>query len=132
MDDIAVSEADWAIRKEFQQRLKELRIETCIVFQEKWFDMQLQEGVCQSCRNDTQEPKLLNKENEADPRSFPDDLPKLSAVEEMFIARASISLEIRSYRRAKHSFRGKICYAMSTEGRVDNILPVKPADLINT
>src|SRR5467141_671368 len=76
----------WGYIRDFHKELDEVRMETCSLCQERWFAMDLKDGICHSCflrDKGNKTPFLVSAENEMDPGELPTHLPELSQVEEM-------------------------------------------------
>lgn len=111
-------------------------MEECYRCKEKWFDLDVEGGVCARCRRlDVQklvdEPFLYTMDSNLDP----DDnfqtyrLPILSDIEEQFIARVHILVEIRQIRGSNHCYRGHIVNLLRDTGKIYSHLPLLPRDL---
>ena len=106
--DPALLPEDFALLEKWNDKVYEDTLETCNSCQERWFDMELQGGVCRRCQKDDakrntnvdsqQEPRLFSDENFTDPGEMPVNLPPLTQVEEMLIARVHTFIEVRQHR----------------------------------
>ncbi len=81
--------------------MRDVEIETCLRCKERWFDMQLKDGIYQRYylrdigtsapgRKQTLSPFLMSVDNEMDLGDVPAYLPVLTQVEEMVITRAHV------------------------------------------
>ena len=130
----ALTGTDWQYLKQFHHALEEEKMEYCVRCREQWFNMGLgDDGVCARCtRVDMKrllnEPFLYSSENHLDPgNQF--DLPPLTQVEEMLIARVHVFIEIRQVRGVQYRYKGHIINFLRDTGRVYNTLPLLPQDL---
>ncbi|KAH6667816.1 hypothetical protein B0J14DRAFT_172917 [Halenospora varia] len=101
----ALSEQDWQYLKDFQARLaKEVILDHCTRCRETWFNNNVVNGVCKKCRTTRDkskkddEPFLMPAENLMDPGGVPPNLPKLTQVEEMLIAKVHVMVEVHQIR----------------------------------
>ena len=134
LDSPALSPLDMKRMQDFHRELAKDRLDQCARCKEKWFDMRLQAGVCHRCRGrdkgKTEElPFLISTANFTDPGSIPDDLPKLTQVEEMLIARVHVFVEIRQVRGQQYKYSGHVCNFLRDIGKVYTRLPLLPENL---
>lgn len=116
LSDPAFTPQDWQYLQSFHNALDELTLETCDRCNECWFDMGIgQEGVCARClwADEDQETFLYGIENRMDPGCLP-DLPELTQVEEMLIARVHVLIEVRQVRGQQYKYKGHV--RMSYQG----------------
>jgi hypothetical protein len=57
------------------------------------------------------------------------DLPKLTRIEEMLIARVHVFIEVRKVRGQQYHYRGHVVNFLRETGRVYDRLPLLPRDL---
>lgn len=88
---------EWRRIQDFNRAMEAIQMETCQHCQERGFLMDLKDGTCHRCflrDTDNQKrpvtPFLMSAENDMDPGIVPADLPQLTQVEEMVIARAHV------------------------------------------
>jgi hypothetical protein len=98
-----ISDTDWANINTFHEYLSKQEMETCIRCRERWFQMDLLNGVCGACmRRDRNlqegEPFLFSKENNMDPGVVPGCLQDLTQMEEMIIAKAHCHMIMKRVR----------------------------------
>ena len=128
----AVSEEDWSLIRQFNQKLDDIRFETCTACNERWFDMDLKpNGQCSRCDKATRSNRL-NKfaaENFMDPGDFPSHLPELDDTEEMLIARCHVHVEVQRYRGAQYKYAGHTVYFMQNTGKIYDKLPRLPREI---
>ncbi|EXU94546.1 hypothetical protein X797_012383 [Metarhizium robertsii] len=70
----------------FNAAMGQVKMETCTRCKERWFAMDLKDGVCHACflrDKGDKTPFLMSGENEMDPGELPAHLPELTQVEEM-------------------------------------------------
>jgi ATP-dependent DNA helicase PIF1 len=106
--------------------------------------MGLKDGVCTACQRqdrnlDKDAPYLLSAANDMDPMPHPrdlpvdhpfyEDLPELSQVEEMLIARVHCFIEVRQVRGVQYKYRGHICNFLCNTPKVYDQLALKVSDL---
>jgi hypothetical protein len=78
----------------------------CSECNEKWFEMEMRRNRCRKCRTDAKKHKespLYSALNDLDPDSMP-DLPNLTQIEKMLIARVYIYVEIRQIREQQYRY----------------------------
>jgi hypothetical protein len=89
--------------------MEKVQMETCLRCRERWFEMDLKDGICHSCflrdKRD-QTPFLMTAENEMDPGDMPAHLPELTQVEEMIIARSHVQMMVHRYRGHQYHYSG--------------------------
>jgi uncharacterized protein DUF6570 len=128
----AVSEQDWSLVRQFNQKLDEIQLETCTACNERWFDMDLKpNGQCSRCDKATRSNQI-NKfaaANFMDPGEFPAHLPELDDTEEMLIARCHVHVEVQRYRGAQYKYAGHTVYFMQNTGKIYEKLPRLPQEL---
>jgi ATP-dependent DNA helicase PIF1 len=137
--DPALLPEDFALLEKWNDKVYEDTLETCNSCQERWFDMELQGGVCRRCQKDDakrntnvdsqQEPRLFSDENFTDPGEMPVNLPPLTQVEEMLIARVHTFIEVRQHRGQQFKYRGHVCNFMANVEKACLKLPRLPKDL---
>ena len=75
-------------------------MEICDQYQERWFAMNLKDGICHTYflrdKHD-QTPFLISAQNQMDPGVLPAYLSMLTQIEEMIIARSHIQMIIYCY-----------------------------------
>ncbi|KAF2728757.1 hypothetical protein EJ04DRAFT_405841, partial [Polyplosphaeria fusca] len=131
----ALTVDDYQLLKDFGKRMRNEKLETCSRCQEQWFHMGLNiNGVCTGCikvdkDREPDEPFLYSKENVADPLPMPLDLPELSQIEEMLIARVHCFVEVRQIRGVQFKYCGHIVNFLNNTAKVYNTLPLLPSDL---
>lgn len=123
---LAIPPEDWQRLKRFRDDLDQDKLQQCTRCRETWFAMQLGEAdrVCVRCRRHDTAPYttlLLSPENDLDPGDSPMDLPKLSHVEQMLIARMCPYLEV--------TIGTTILYALVNEAKIHRALPPLIEDL---
>lgn len=111
-------------------------METCPRCQERGLEMDLKDGVCHRCflrdrdsRGQLRTPYLMSAENNMDPGTVPSDLPELTQVEEMVIARAHVQMMVKRVRGHQYQYTGHCVSFLQNIVRTVNVLPTLPADL---
>ena len=108
-------------------------METCIRCRERWFAMDLKEDVCHACylrdQKDRKTPFLMSTENEMDPGEVPADLPELTQIEEMVIARCHVQMMVHRYRGHQYHYTGHCVSFMQSTVRTVEVLPNLPSEL---
>ena len=137
--DPALLPEDFELLKKWNDKVYGNTLETCNSCQERWFDMELQGGVCRRCQKDDakrntnvdsqQEPRLFSDENFTDPGEMPVNLSPLTQVEEMLIARVHTFIEVRQHRGQQFKYRGHVCNFMANVENACLKLPRLPKDL---
>ena len=96
--------------------------------------MKLKDGVCDRCirvdqRRSVDEPFLYSAANQMDPGDLPPDLPEVTQVEEMLIARVHIFMEVRRVRGQQYKYSGHVVSFLQNVAQVYRQLPRLPRDL---
>ena len=124
--------AQWGYIQRFNAAMGEVRMETCLRCQERWFAMDLKDGSCHACflrdKRD-QSPSLMSVENEMDPGNIPAHLPELTQVEEMIIARSHVQMMVHRYRGHQYHYSGQCVSFMQNTVKTVDVLPNLPAEL---
>lgn len=113
-------------------------MELCTRCRERWFDMGLFHSICRRCRKTRD--KGITKEtadmpfrfgalNKMDPMPLSVQLPKLSQVEEMFISRVHVHVEVCHVRGLQYKYIGHVCSFLSNTAKVYSQLPLLPREL---
>ncbi|KAH6856285.1 hypothetical protein B0I37DRAFT_367002 [Chaetomium sp. MPI-CAGE-AT-0009] len=95
-----LNEEDLAIKREFDEALVAEEMRYCVRCKERWFDVAPRaSGVCKRCHDKDDKKRqyelfFYSAENKLDFGRVPDDLPRLEPLEEMFIARIHVSVNI--------------------------------------
>ncbi|KAJ5108911.1 hypothetical protein N7456_005586 [Penicillium angulare] len=90
-------ELEWGLIYEMHDELSKITMETCHRCNEQWFDLKIdRHGICARCQrvDKNQEIYLWEHQNEVQPSPMPPDLPDLTQVEEMLIARVHTYIEV--------------------------------------
>jgi hypothetical protein len=132
----ALSEQDWQYLKDFQARLaKDVILDHCTRCKETWFTNNVVDGVCKKCRTTRDkskkddEPFLMSVENLMDPGGVPPNLPELTQVEEMLIAKVHVMVEVHQIRGQQYRYSGHVCNFLRDVGKIYNKLPLLPQNL---
>jgi hypothetical protein len=132
----AIPATDTQRISDFYHNLSLLQLEYCATCHRKWFDLQVIQAECKNCRQDRllhrgQQPyiPLFSAANNLDPGEVPPELPTLTYIEEMLIARVHIFMEVRQHRGVQYKYKGHICHFVSNVGKVYSRLPLLPQDL---
>jgi hypothetical protein len=98
--------------------------------------MALKDSVCYRCilrdrdsRGQLLTPHLMSAENNMDPGTVPSNLPELTQVEEMVIARAHVQMMVKRVRGHQYQYTGHCVSFLQNIVRTVNVLPTLPADL---
>ncbi|OTB00584.1 hypothetical protein M426DRAFT_15391 [Hypoxylon sp. CI-4A] len=94
--------------------------------------MNLDHGICTKCQMKDQDPgsaHFYSAQNRMDFGEVPAELPQLSQVEEMLIAKVHVDAEIRQHRGMQHRYKGHICYLLRDVGKVYRVLVLLPRNL---
>jgi len=135
-----VSAVDWERIKRFKNKLQEECMETCSRCNVRWFQMGLATqgddiGVCKPCIKDAKSlnnptlPLLFSDANELDPGLVPEDLPILTGVEEIMIARVYVHLQVIRVRGQQHRYTGHVCSFSQNTPKTWKQLPRLPEEL---
>ncbi|EAQ85210.1 hypothetical protein CHGG_09224 [Chaetomium globosum CBS 148.51] len=123
---------DIAVKREFDEALAAETMQRCLRCKEQWFDVKLMaDGVCKRCHDKDDkkrqdEPFLLSAENKLDFGAVPPELPQLEPLEELFIARVHVSVNVRGQ---QYKYRGHVVHFLRDVGKVYSELPLLSKDL---
>ena len=113
--------------------MEDVQLETCERCQERDFAMELRCGICHRCylrdTNGQKRPYLMSAENQMDPGIVPADLPELTQVEEMVIARAHVHMLVKRVRGHQYHYSGHCVSFMQDIVRTVTVLPTLPTEL---
>lgn len=118
----ALSESDKVLVTKFHREIAKINIETCNTCNRRWFKLDVFNSECSDCledrrKNSTNEGfvPLFSRFNNLDPGPMPPELPALTPIEEMLLARVYIFMEVRQHRGLQYKYRGHICnFAVNT------------------
>ncbi|KIE03504.1 ATP-dependent DNA helicase PIF1, partial [Metarhizium majus ARSEF 297] len=122
----------WGYIQSFNAAMGQIKMETCTRCKERWFAMDLKDGVCHACflrDKGNKTPFLMSAENEMDPGELPAHLPELTQVEEMIIARCHIQMVVYRYRGHQYHYSGHCVSFMQNIAKTVNTLPNLPSEL---
>ncbi|XP_044714708.1 DDE superfamily endonuclease domain-containing protein [Hirsutella rhossiliensis] len=131
----ALSEEDRALVQEFYTALNDDKVHSCIRCQERWFDMKRNSSkICSRCigrdrKKALDEPYFFSAANNLDFGEVPANLPDLTMVEEMLIARVHVHVKVLQVRGAQYKYRGHVVHFLRNVGRLFEELPVLPEEL---
>ncbi len=133
LDTTAVSPEDADLLQRFCETLNNERMELCLRCRHRWFSMDLKHDVCKSCRSkDSGKPPeslfFYSAEN-LDFGDVPAHLEPLTQVEEMFIARLHVHVQVFFIRGALFKYRGHFVNFLRDVGKVYSQLPRLPEEL---
>ncbi|EEU39851.1 uncharacterized protein NECHADRAFT_39403, partial [Fusarium vanettenii 77-13-4] len=127
LDLLALSEEDWALMREFYIALNDDKMYSYIRCREYWFNMKKNSlGVYSRCisrdrERTADEPYFFSAANSLNFGEVPGNLPSLTMVKEMLIARVYIYV--------KYKYRGYVIYFLRNVGRLFEELLVLPEEL---
>ncbi|KJZ70103.1 hypothetical protein HIM_10506 [Hirsutella minnesotensis 3608] len=131
----ALSEEDQVLVRAFHTALTEDKMHSCIRCKERWFDMK-RNGlkVCSRCisrdgKRGPNEPYFFSAANNLDFGEVPGNLPDLTMVEEMLIARVHVHVKVLQVRGAQYNYRGHVVHFFRNVGRLFEELPVLSEEL---
>ncbi|KAK8913490.1 hypothetical protein VCV18_011496 [Metarhizium anisopliae] len=131
----ALSEGDQALVREFYTALDDDEMHSCLRCKERWFDMKQNSlNICSRCisrdrKRASDEPYFFSAANNLDFGEVPGNLPDLTMVEEMLIARVHVHVKVLQVRGAQYKYRGHVVHFLRNVGRLFEELPVVPEDL---
>lgn len=133
LSDPALSTTDWQYLQDFHGALRSENMEFCRRCRERWFSMNLKEGVCTRCetidrKRTTNEPYMFSWTNKLDSGDMP-NLPELTQVEEMLIARVHVFVELRQVRGQQYKYKSHVVNFLRNTARLFNSLPLLPEHL---
>ena len=94
--------------------------------------MDLKGGICHACFLRDKGMKthfLMSAENEMDPGDLLADLPELTQVEEMVIARSHVQMIVHRYRGHQYHYPGHCVIFVQNTAKTLDILPNLPSQL---
>ena len=113
--------------------MEDVQIQTYERCQERGFAMDLKVGVCHHCylrdAAGQKRPYLMSAENHMDPGTVLADLPELTQVEEMVIARAHVQMLVKRVRGHQYQYTGHCVSFMQDIVRTVDVLPNLPSEL---
>ncbi|XP_044723694.1 ATP-dependent DNA helicase PIF1 [Hirsutella rhossiliensis] len=110
-------------------------MQSCIRCQERWFDMKRNSlKICSRCigrdrKKAPNEPYFFSAANHLDFGEIPANLPDLTMVEEMLIARVHVHVKVLQVRGAQYKYRGHVVHFLRNVGRLFEELPVLAEEL---
>ncbi|KAI8710750.1 ATP-dependent DNA helicase [Fusarium sp. LHS14.1] len=128
-------EEDRALVREFYTALNDDKMHSCIRCREHWFDMKRNSlKICSRCisrdkEKASNEPYFFSAANNLDFGEVPGNLPDLTMVEEMLIARVHVHVKVLQVRGSQYKYRGHVVHFLRNVGRLFEELPVLPEDL---
>lgn len=131
----ALGEEDQALVREFYAALNDDRMHSCIRCKERWFDMKRNSmKICSRCisrdrKRSPNEPYFFGAANNLDFGEVPSNLPDLTMIEEMLIARVHVHVKVLQVRGAQYKYRGHVVHFLRNVGRLFEELPVLPGEL---
>jgi Helitron helicase-like domain at N-terminus/Domain of unknown function (DUF6570)/PIF1-like helicase/DNA helicase Pif1, 2B domain len=133
----AVSDGDAETLTAFWDALEDDKMEECERCAERWFDMKLDaENVCQRCikkdnKRQGDSPFFFSAANHLHFGATPscDELPPLSMVEEMLIARVHTVVNVLTVRGQQYRYKGHVAHFSRNVGVVYSQLPLLPRNL---
>ncbi|EEU34868.1 uncharacterized protein NECHADRAFT_98098 [Fusarium vanettenii 77-13-4] len=108
---------------------------SCIRCREHWFDIKKNSlGVCSRCisrdrERTADEPYFFSATNSLNFGEVPGNLPSLTMVEEMLIARVHVHVKVLQVRGSQYKYRGHVVHFLRNVGRLFEELPVLPEEL---
>jgi hypothetical protein len=132
----ALLDSDKVLITKFYCEIAKIHVNTCNTCNRTWFRL----GVFNSeysdyldnwIKNSTTEGfvPLFGRLNNLNPRPMPPELPTLSPIKEMLLARVYIFMEVRQHRGLQYKYRGHICNFSVNTAKVFNRLPLLPSHL---
>ncbi|PON19971.1 hypothetical protein TGAM01_v211164 [Trichoderma gamsii] len=131
----ALSEEDQVLVRQFYTALNDDKMQSCPRCQERWFDMKRNSlNICSRCisrdrKRASDEPCFFSAANHLDFGEVPSNLPNLTMVEEMLIARVHVHVKVLQVRGAQYKYRGHVVHFLRNVGKLFEELPVLPENL---
>jgi hypothetical protein len=122
----------WQFIQNFYAAIDKVQMETCIRCKERWFSMILKDEICYACflwDKGNKTPFLMSVENEMDLGEIPAQLPALTQVEEMIIARSHMQMLVHRYRGHQYHYSRHCVSFMQNNIKTVNMLPNLPSEL---
>lgn len=130
-----VHSSDWANIQDMRRMLNSIEMEFCTRCKERWFEMQLVDGICRACRclRDKKmaygDPFLMGWHNQMDPGLVPTELACLTTLEEMIIARVHLHLQVWRVRGLQYHYTGHCVSFWQNSADFISILPTLPENI---
>jgi ATP-dependent DNA helicase PIF1 len=116
--------------------MDDVQLENCQRCDERDFAMALKDSICHRCylrdtdnRKRPVTPYLMSAANHMDPGTVPADLPELTQVEEMVIARAHVQMLVKRVRGHQYQYTGHCVSFIQDIVRTVDVLPNLPEEL---
>ncbi|EXU95371.1 PIF1-like helicase [Metarhizium robertsii] len=112
----ALSEEDQVLVREFYSALNDDNMLSCLRCKERWFDMKRNKlNICSRCisrdrKRASDEPYFFSAANNLDFGEVPNNLPDLTMVEEMPIARVHVHVKVLQVRGTQYKYRGHVVH----------------------
>lgn len=129
LDAPAVIDSEWQAICNFNSFLAQSKLEECVTCKKRWFDMKLLNGVCRIYCGSNIQKKLYSQSNNGDVSFLPHNLPHLSEIEEILIARANVLVQVQQIKGQQFSYSGHTVNFMQNVTKVYRKLPLLLSDL---
>jgi hypothetical protein len=132
----ALLDSDKVLVTKFYREIAKIHVDTCNTCNRTWFGLDVFNSECSDCLDDRMKNSttegfvpLFGRLNNLDPGPMPPELPTLSPIEEMLLARVHIFMEVRQHRGLQYKYRGHICNFSVNTAKVFDRLPLLPSHL---
>ncbi|KZS87110.1 hypothetical protein SISNIDRAFT_388695, partial [Sistotremastrum niveocremeum HHB9708] len=122
MDDLAISEEDRARLQEFRAQAMDIQMGSCDSCHEKWFD--ISDGKCKTCQRGSK----FQESNAMYPGPDVLELPELTQMEEMMIARVHTILQVWQVNGGQFKYSGHCCNFPRDTDTFHTKLPLLPSE----
>ncbi len=132
LNELAITEVDIYLFQQFHNCLANDTMELYQRCRHRWFGLDLRNGVCSQCRyRDRNNISLtfFSAENKLALDLVPSDLQELTQIEEMFIVRVHIYMQVMSIRGAQYKYSGHMVNFFRNIGTMYSQLPRLPEEL---
>ena len=101
----AVSAEDKALLDKCRERLMAISMESCDLCHEEWFDLKVEDGVCEKCRKSSK----WQPSNNMYPGPGASHLPELTQMEELLISPVHALIQLWQIRGGQYKYTGHTC-----------------------
>ncbi|CAG8610513.1 10516_t:CDS:1, partial [Gigaspora rosea] len=124
-----LDEYDKVLLHQFRNKMDKLKHSECPTCKECFPSITLVVGECRRCYTEKTLPKKFSFDNNMDPGEVPEELQKLTEIEEMLIAQVFSVMVVYKLRKGQHRYRGNIINFPQDVEEFTTRLPWHPSSL---
>ncbi|KAK7000858.1 hypothetical protein R3P38DRAFT_1816926 [Favolaschia claudopus] len=130
LSELAISPEDRDLIKDVRNKIMAISLESCTECHERWFDLNVIDGVCSKCRVRSNNKFKYRDCNEMNPGSIPgpEDLPPLTQMEEIMISPVHALVSLYQIRGGQFKYSGHCCNFVRDTAVTHNKLPLLPQE----